>query len=159
VSKALSTGWSGIFRWKDVEVTNAPSGQPLVTLHGDLRELLAGSRLMLSLSHSDSHVVALPSSRGPDREGNAVLETSSGFSGWSLPLLTAADAYILYQLIGVSVITRATVIGDVRSMDLTKQLRSTLYDEERDAQKFMATRDTTYLSTVSRAAPGDPRRI
>jgi holo-[acyl-carrier protein] synthase len=59
VSKALSTGWSGIFRWKDVEVTNAPSGQPLVTLHGDLRELLAGSRLMLSLSHSDSHVVAV----------------------------------------------------------------------------------------------------
>jgi len=66
--------------------------------------------------------------------------------GMVIALLTAADAYILYQLIGVSVITRATVIGDVRSMDLTKQLRSTLYDEERDAQKFMATRDTTYLS-------------
>ncbi|HEX9007429.1 MAG TPA: holo-ACP synthase [Bacteroidota bacterium] len=59
VSKALATGWSGVFRWKDVEVTNAPSGQPLVTLHGDLRESLAGARLLVSLSHSDSHVVAV----------------------------------------------------------------------------------------------------
>lgn len=59
VSKALATGWSGVFRWKDVEVTNAPSGQPLVTLHGDLRASLAGAHLMLSLSHSDSHVVAV----------------------------------------------------------------------------------------------------
>ncbi len=59
VSKALATGWSGVFRWKDVEVTNAPSGQPLVTLHGALQESLAGARLLLSLSHSDSHVVAV----------------------------------------------------------------------------------------------------
>src|SRR3989338_1141917 len=26
VSKALETGWSGTFRWKDVEVLNDPSG-------------------------------------------------------------------------------------------------------------------------------------
>jgi holo-[acyl-carrier protein] synthase len=59
VSKALATGWSGIFRWKDVEVSNAPSGQPLVTLHGELGRALAGARLLVSLSHSDSHVVAV----------------------------------------------------------------------------------------------------
>ena len=59
VSKALATGWSGTFRWKDVEVSNAPSGQPEVTLHGELGRALAGARLLVSLSHSDSHVVAV----------------------------------------------------------------------------------------------------
>jgi holo-[acyl-carrier protein] synthase len=59
LSKALSTGWAGEFRWKDVEVMNEPSGQPRFTLHGALCERLAGVSIMLSLSHSDSHVVAM----------------------------------------------------------------------------------------------------
>ena len=32
VSKALATGWAGDFRWKDVEVTNDPTGQPRIVL-------------------------------------------------------------------------------------------------------------------------------
>ena len=59
LSKALSTGWAGEFRWKDVELTNDPSGQPRITLHGPLREELAGSSVFVSLSHSHSHVVAM----------------------------------------------------------------------------------------------------
>lgn len=59
LSKALSTGWAGEFRWKDVEITNEPSGQPHITLHGDLRSHLAGASVMLSMSHSESHVVAM----------------------------------------------------------------------------------------------------
>ncbi len=59
VSKALATGWAGDFRWKDVEVMNDPSGQPRVTLHGRLREKLASAAVLLSLSHSDHHVVAM----------------------------------------------------------------------------------------------------
>ncbi len=59
VGKALSTGWSGEFRWKDVEVMNDPSGQPRVTLSGKLREKLSASSVFLSISHSDSHVVAM----------------------------------------------------------------------------------------------------
>jgi holo-[acyl-carrier protein] synthase len=59
VSKALATGWAGDFRWKDVEVMNDPSGQPRVTLHGRLREHLASAAVLLSLSHSDHHVVAM----------------------------------------------------------------------------------------------------
>jgi holo-[acyl-carrier protein] synthase len=59
VSKALATGWAGDFRWKDVEVMNDPSGQPRVTLHGRLREKLASAAILLSLSHSDHHVVAM----------------------------------------------------------------------------------------------------
>ncbi len=59
VSKALSTGWAGEFRWKDVEVMNDPSGQPHITLYGKLGERLASSTLFVSLSHSESHVVAV----------------------------------------------------------------------------------------------------
>ncbi|HUI11812.1 MAG TPA: holo-ACP synthase [Bacteroidota bacterium] len=59
LSKALSTGWAGEFRWKDVEVVNEPSGQPRFTLHGTLGARLAATDVMLSMSHSDTHVVAM----------------------------------------------------------------------------------------------------
>lgn len=58
VAKALSTGWSGSFRWKDVEVENSPSGKPSVLLYGKVRELLEGSRVLVSISHSEHVVVA-----------------------------------------------------------------------------------------------------
>jgi len=58
VAKALATGWSGGFRWKDVEVENDLSGKPSVILYGRLKELLAGSRILISISHSESVVVA-----------------------------------------------------------------------------------------------------
>jgi holo-[acyl-carrier protein] synthase len=59
VSKALATGWAGDFRWKDVEVTNDVSGQPRVSVHGRLREHLGSARILVSLSHADTHVVAM----------------------------------------------------------------------------------------------------
>ena len=59
VSKAMATGWAGEFRWKDVEIKNDPAGRPMVTLHGRVQEILAGSRVLLSISHSDTHVVAV----------------------------------------------------------------------------------------------------
>jgi holo-[acyl-carrier protein] synthase len=59
MSKALSTGWAGEFRWKDVEVTNDPSGQPRITLHHRLQELCARAMVLLTISHSDTHVVAM----------------------------------------------------------------------------------------------------
>ena len=59
LAKALSTGWAGEFRWKDVEIMNEPSGQPKISLHGSLSQKLAGADIMLSMSHSDSHVVAM----------------------------------------------------------------------------------------------------
>lgn len=59
VSKALRTGWSGGFRWKDVEVTNDPSGKPSVTLQGKARELLKNGSVKISISHSDQVVVAI----------------------------------------------------------------------------------------------------
>jgi holo-[acyl-carrier protein] synthase len=59
LSKALSTGWAGEFHWKDAEVVNDPSGQPRVELHNRLTEALARCAVHVSLSHSESHVVAM----------------------------------------------------------------------------------------------------
>jgi len=58
VSKALETGWTGTFRWKDVEVLNEPSGAPRVTLHNETAASLVNHRVHLSLSHSERTVVA-----------------------------------------------------------------------------------------------------
>ena len=58
VAKALATGWSGGFRWKDVEVENDSSGKPTVALYGRAKELLQGSKIMVSISHSENVVVA-----------------------------------------------------------------------------------------------------
>jgi holo-[acyl-carrier protein] synthase len=59
MSKALATGWKGKFRWQDVEVINDASGQPHITLHGNLRDNLSASSILVTLSHSNSHVVAV----------------------------------------------------------------------------------------------------
>ncbi len=59
VSKALATGWTGAFRWKDVEVSNDLLGRPEVTLHGALKETLGDATVLISLSHSLTHVVAM----------------------------------------------------------------------------------------------------
>jgi len=58
VSKAIQTGWSGAFRWKDVEVFNEPSGAPRVQLYNETATLLEGCSLHLSLSHTENTVVA-----------------------------------------------------------------------------------------------------
>jgi len=59
VSKAISLGWGKDFAWKNVEVTNDPSGQPRITLHGRLREMLTACNIHLTISHAENHVVAM----------------------------------------------------------------------------------------------------
>ncbi len=59
VAKALSTGWSSGFRWKDVEVTNDSSGKPSVQLYGNVKELLKNSKVFVSISHSENVIVAM----------------------------------------------------------------------------------------------------
>lgn len=58
VSKAMQKGWSGEFRWKDIEVMNEPSGAPKVVLYAELAGLLGGTKIHLSLSHTEKTVVA-----------------------------------------------------------------------------------------------------
>ncbi len=67
VAKALATGWSGGFRWKDVEVENDSLGKPSVRLYGHVRQLLEQCRVVVSISHSEHVVVAF-----------AVIERSGG---------------------------------------------------------------------------------
>ncbi len=58
VAKALSTGWRGGFRWKDVEVENDAAGKPSVALYGHVKNLLTGRRILVTISHSEGVVVA-----------------------------------------------------------------------------------------------------
>ncbi|HWP84414.1 MAG TPA: holo-ACP synthase [Terriglobia bacterium] len=59
--KALGTGWRGGVAWRDIEVENAGSGQPGLKLTGRAREIcdaLGGTRLLLSLTHTDHYALA-----------------------------------------------------------------------------------------------------
>lgn len=58
VAKALATGWSGGFRWKDVEVINDESGKPSVVLYGHIRKMLTGNKILLTMSHTGDVVIA-----------------------------------------------------------------------------------------------------
>ena len=66
VAKALATGWNGGFRWKDVEVINDVSGRPSVNVSGNVRKLLRSARILISISHSESIVVACAVIEKPD---------------------------------------------------------------------------------------------
>lgn len=59
LAKAVKTGWSGVFRWKDVEVVNDPAGAPDVILHNELKDALKNASVHLSISHSDTAVTAV----------------------------------------------------------------------------------------------------
>lgn len=59
LTKAMSTGLRGEFSWKDIEVVNDPLGKPDFRIYGNLGERLQGHNVLLSLSHSETHVVAM----------------------------------------------------------------------------------------------------
>jgi two-component system sensor histidine kinase GlrK len=59
-------------------------------------------------------------------------------------LMAAAGASVIYELQRVSEATRHTMTVDVLAIDLAKQLRTTLYEEERYAQKYLITADSAY---------------
>lgn len=57
IAKALATGWSKGFRWKDIEIFNEKSGMPNVTLHGNLEKFLENDKsLKITMSHSEHYV-------------------------------------------------------------------------------------------------------
>jgi len=60
--KALGTGLTGAMTWRDVEVTRDPAGVPGLMFRGALRAAVerAGlSRSAVSLSHTDTHAIAV----------------------------------------------------------------------------------------------------
>ena len=58
VAKAMRTGWSGAFRWKDISVVNDSYGAPHILLTGEVAKALEKCNVHLSLSHTDNTVVA-----------------------------------------------------------------------------------------------------
>lgn len=57
IAKALATGWSKGFRWKDIEIYNEKSGMPSVKLTGKLKEFLGTDKLLkITMSHSEHYV-------------------------------------------------------------------------------------------------------
>ncbi|HLK50669.1 MAG TPA: holo-[acyl-carrier-protein] synthase [Bryobacteraceae bacterium] len=53
--KAIGTGWKRGVLWKDFEVSNLPSGQPTLRLHGvaaQIAEKLGVRKIALSLTHT-----------------------------------------------------------------------------------------------------------
>jgi holo-[acyl-carrier protein] synthase len=57
IAKALATGWSKGFRWKDIEIYNEKSGMPSVKLSGNLNEFLGSDKLLkITMSHSEHYV-------------------------------------------------------------------------------------------------------
>ncbi|HLH42923.1 MAG TPA: holo-ACP synthase [Bryobacteraceae bacterium] len=59
--KALATGWRGGLAWRDLEVSNLPSGRPTLRLHGKAAEIAARlgvRRISLSLTHTAVQAMA-----------------------------------------------------------------------------------------------------
>ena len=60
--KALGTGWRGGLSWRDLEVTNLPSGRPNLRLSGkaaDIAERLGVRQISISLTHTAAQAVAV----------------------------------------------------------------------------------------------------
>ena len=60
--KALGTGWRGGLGWRDLEVTNQPSGRPTLTFHRKAAEIAAklGVRnISLSITHTAEQAMAM----------------------------------------------------------------------------------------------------
>jgi holo-[acyl-carrier protein] synthase len=60
--KALGTGWRGGLGWRDLEVTNLPSGRPTLAFHGKAAEIAAklGVRnVSLSITHTAVQALAM----------------------------------------------------------------------------------------------------
>jgi len=61
VLKLMGTGWRGKIAWTDIEVTNNSSGQPKVTLSGEVKELadkLGIKHISLSITHTANFAIA-----------------------------------------------------------------------------------------------------
>jgi holo-[acyl-carrier protein] synthase len=60
--KALGTGWRGGLGWRDLEVTNLPSGRPTLTFHGKAAEIatkMGVRNVSLSITHTAVQALAM----------------------------------------------------------------------------------------------------
>jgi holo-[acyl-carrier protein] synthase len=61
VLKALGTGWRRGISWRDIEIRNEFSGQPVVAVRGGVKEVveqLGITKLLVSISHCRAYATA-----------------------------------------------------------------------------------------------------
>jgi len=61
ILKLMGTGWRGKIAWTDMEITNNPSGQPEVTLSGEVKEIaerLGIGHISMSITHTANFAIA-----------------------------------------------------------------------------------------------------
>ncbi len=56
--KALGTGLRDGLRWKDMEIENDELGKPILNLYGKCAERTTGSKVLISLSHTENAAIA-----------------------------------------------------------------------------------------------------
>ena len=61
ILKLMGTGWRGKIAWTDIEIANNPSGQPEVTLSGEVKKLaerLGIKHISVSITHTANFAIA-----------------------------------------------------------------------------------------------------
>ncbi len=61
VLKLIGTGWRGKIAWTDIEVLNNPSGQPQVTVRGEVEKIagrLGVKQISVSITHTANFAIA-----------------------------------------------------------------------------------------------------
>ena len=61
VLKLVGTGWRGKIAWTDIEIINNPSGQPEVTLSGEVKKIagkLGIKHVSVSITHTANFAIA-----------------------------------------------------------------------------------------------------
>jgi holo-[acyl-carrier protein] synthase len=61
ILKLMGTGWQGNIAWTDIEVINSSTGQPKVTLHGEVKKLaekLGIKHISVSITHTANFAIA-----------------------------------------------------------------------------------------------------
>ncbi len=61
ILKLMGTGWRGKIAWTDIEIANNPSGQPQVTLSGEVKKLadkLGIEHISVSITHTANFAIA-----------------------------------------------------------------------------------------------------
>jgi holo-[acyl-carrier protein] synthase len=61
ILKALGTGWRRGIAWRDIEIRNEASGQPVVAVRGGVKEVveqLGITKLLVSISHCRTYATA-----------------------------------------------------------------------------------------------------
>jgi len=72
VLKLMGTGWRGKIAWTDIEIVNNPTGQPEVTLSGEVEKIadkLGIKHISVSITHTANFAIASAVALAQSNEG------------------------------------------------------------------------------------------